>query len=169
MKTSNILIPCGLALLMLSGCQKTSKIDYGKALDMGISLQGKVLQKNSPNILTISLENTSKHKLFVPESSFLLEFTSYSGSIKKTYYLDLSNEKPSITQTPQTRFEIKGKSEITRNIDLKSIVTDSPKDSESGLPVDDYAINLIMNLKPGTHNSKKDEIRSNYIYIQVKS
>jgi hypothetical protein len=168
MKKRMILIPCGIVLFFFSGCQKESKNNYGQALDMGISLQQKVLQKNSTNLLTISLENTSKHKLVVPESSFLLEFTSYSGSIKKTYYLDLSGDTPTISQSPQARLEIKGKGEVTHNINLNSILT-GLNNNDLALPADDYAVNLILNIEPGDQHDRNDKIiRSNYLYVQVQ-
>jgi hypothetical protein len=167
MKKTVIFIQCGIALLMLAGCQKESKIDKERVLDMEISLQEKVLQKSSSNFLTVSLKNTSSDMVTVPESSFLLEFTSYSGSIRKTYYLDISGEALTATKVPQTSFVIKN--EMVRSFDLKNIVTASFTDSELSLPADEYTVNLIMKTKADSRNSKNNkEIRSNYLDIQVK-
>jgi hypothetical protein len=168
MKNLNCFIQCSTVVLFLVGCQSKSAVDYSQALDMNISLQQKILQNSSSNILTISLENTSAHMLFVPEASLMLEFTSYSGSVKKTFNLDLSGDEASQAQLRYERLGIKGKGEITRNIDLKKVIANST-DEDIVLPADDYAVNLVLKLKPGSGSQKNEElIRSNYLYLQVE-
>jgi hypothetical protein len=168
MKIYNRVIQCGIVLLVLAGCQNKSKVDFSKALDMNISLQEKTFQNNSSNILTISLENNSKHLLVVPEAKLMLEFTSYSGSIKKTYNLELSGNSLDISPLPNERLGIKGNGEITRNVDLKNVLAGS-SDLSSILPADDYAVNLVLKLNSGSSNPKSEKlIRSNYLYVQVE-
>lgn len=169
MKKCIILLFGAAMLLTIGGCQKDPKIDIVQALDMNISIEGDVLQESTPNFLTLTVENTSEDKVILSESSFMLEFTSYSGSIKKTFYIDPSEDVFSTQVLPQARLEIKGNSVLSRKIDLGKIMVCSPVGNEITLPIDDYTVNLIINVNPDPKMTKNNQIiRSNYADIQVR-
>jgi hypothetical protein len=169
MKKSIILATSALVILALTSCQKVPKIDLGQVLDLNISLESNVLQKSNSNMLTLTVENTSSEKVILPNSSFLLEFTSYSGSMRKTIYVDPFKDVISTEALAQSGLEIKGNSLLSGEIDLGKILADTIKGEQSLLPSDDYTINLIINMKPELNVTRSSEIiRSNYADIQVK-
>jgi hypothetical protein len=167
MKTN--LIQLGIVLIFISGCKKDSKIDFERVIDMDITLQEKVFHEDSPNILTIQVSNTSDKKIVVPEGSFVLEFTSYSGSIRKTYFLDLSGDSPVLSEASPAPIEIQGNTGLTKSIDLRKLLTEVASVYGSELPVDDYTLNLLLDIKNDSPDSKNTQvIRSNYVDLQVE-
>jgi hypothetical protein len=162
-----VLIYLGTALILISSCKNESTIELDRVLDMDIALQERVLQEGSENLLTIMVANTSDKKIRIPEGTFILEFTSYSGSIKKSYTLDFTGK--SAPEKFGQALEIKGKEGFTQSINLQSILDQALTESESMLPVDEYTVNLILDVNSNSRNSKQSEkVRSNYLDLQVK-
>jgi hypothetical protein len=167
MKKNVVITQVSLLLLLMVGCQKESKLGYGQVLDVNISLQEDELYKNASNMLTVSLKNRSEDMVSLSQSSFILEFTSYSGSVRKSYPLDISSETIAASEVKTSSILIKN--EFVRSFDLKKIVDDSQNESKFSLPADDYTVNLIMSIKPGSRSAKNEKvIRSNYLDVQVK-
>jgi hypothetical protein len=169
MKKSIVLVMGALFILALNSCQKVPKADFGQVLAMNISLEKDVLQKSNSNILTLTVENTSNNKIIIPNSTFILEFTSYSGSIRKNFYIDPFNGAVSNEILQKTGLEIKGNSALLGEIDLSKILFNSQAGEQVILPSDDYTVNLIINFKPELNIAESNEIiRSNYTDLQVE-
>jgi hypothetical protein len=127
-KMKAVLVYLGAVMILISSCKKESNLDLERVLDMDIALQEKVLHAGSENLLTIMVANTSNKKIRIPEGSFILEFTSYSGSIKKTYAVDFEGHTDQ--EYPVQPVEIKGKAGFTQSIDLQSILAKAAEEDE---------------------------------------
>ncbi len=168
MKKCVVFISVIVVLITIAGCTKTPEMTTGRKLNMNISLNENVLKKDSPAILTLTMENSSAEKLVLPESLFMIEFTSYSGSIKKTFYIDPFGDIFSTEKLPYSSFEMEGNSKLSGRIDLGKIVFSSVGEDSMLLPNDDYTVNLIISARPDpTIEMNNGMIRSNYADIQI--
>jgi hypothetical protein len=169
MKKNFILITGAMVILSMASCQKVSEIDFENVLNLNISMEKNDLQPGNSNILTLTIENTSAKKVKLPESAFLIEFTSYSGSIRKIFYFDPFEEKISSEILSQDIIQIKAKSVFTKEIDLSKVLYELTPSEQALLPEDEYTVNLIINLEPKmTTLGNKEIIRSNYADINIK-
>lgn len=154
-------------VVLFQSCNTEQRTDLDRALDIKISLENKQLNEGTPNILTLKMENTSDHILTVPDNDLIIEFTSFSGSIKRIIPLrQIANGNSDLALLSGLKIKPGDKKIIS--IDLGSVVFNRLQNSDNALPADDYTINIFLSREPKKRDIKyADNIRSNYVDVLI--
>ena len=165
MKT-RILFFIGVVILSQS-CDKGQRVTLDRALDIAISLENKQLTEGMPNFLTLKMENTSDRTVKVPNSDLVIEFTSFSGSIKRVIPLrDIVNGTSDMERI--TGLKLKPREEKDIRIELGNLIYGKLQKTDNKLPADDYTINVFLTADKDLQDLRyADNIRSNYIDIYI--
>jgi len=166
MRTYKIVIVFGIAAMFLS-CSRGPIVDLEKSIDLDIRLENKHLNEGQPNILTVVLENVSDRSVKVPDKEMVLEFTSYSGSVRRIIPLrELSNDMSGLENIIGLKLkpgEIK-----TVEFELGEIVYGALGSTGNSLPSDDYTVNVFMAVDKNLQKIRYAEnLRSNYVDVYI--
>jgi hypothetical protein len=154
-------------VVLFQCCKNEQRVDLDRALDITISLESKQLTRGTPNHLTLRMENTSERVVKVPDSDLIIEFTSYSGSIKQVFPLhEISNGSADLNSL--SNFNLKPKEERSAKIELGNLVYGTLVSSDVHLPADDYTINIFLPPVSSKQYMKlANNIRSNYVDLVI--
>lgn len=154
-------------LVVFQCCTNEQHVDLNRALDIDISLESKQLNEGTPNFLTLKMENTSDHLVKVPDSELVIEFTSYSGSIKRIIPLrEISNGMPDLKSLSGLNLK-PGEAKFIR-VELGDIVFSKLRNTDKKLPADDYTINIFLTTQEEVKDLRyADNIRSNYLDVYI--
>ena len=164
----NMKMPVLLGIVVLfQSCKTEQHVDLGRALDLTITIENNQLSRGIPNFLALEMKNTSDRVVKVPDNELIIEFTSYSGSIKRFVPLrELSNGASDLSSLADLNLK-PGEERIAR-IELGNLVFGTLQNSDRELPADDYTINVYLNTeKCEPEISYADNIRSNYLDVVV--
>ncbi len=165
MKT-RIIFFIGVVVLSQS-CKNEQRVDLDRALDIAISLENKQLTEGVPNLLTLKMENTSDRTVKVPNSDLVIEFTSFSGSVKRVIPLrDIANGTSDLEHL--TSLSLKPGEEKDIRVELGNLVFGKLQNTDNKLPADDYTINVFLTADKDLQDLRyADNIRSNYIDVYI--
>jgi len=165
MKTRIMLI-FGIVVLFQC-CQNEQQVDLDRALDIVLSIENKQLNEGVPNFLTLKMENSSDHVVNVPDSDLIIEFTSYSGSIRRVISLREIVNGTSDLESLSDLSLVPGEEKFIR-VELGDIVFSRLRDTDNKLPADDYTINIFLTPDKESMDMKyADNIRSNYVDVLI--
>lgn len=166
MKTRVLLI-VGIVVLFQC-CQKNEQqVNLDRALDIKLSLESSKLNQREPNYLTIKMQNTSDNSVKVPDSNMIVEFTSYSGSIRRVIPLqEIVNGDSDVSSLSD--LTLKPKEEKLIRIELGNVVFSKLQNTDNQLPADDYTINIFLAPEKDMKEVKyADNVRSNYVDVMI--
>jgi len=154
-------------VVLFQSCKNEQHVDLGRALDITISLESEQLTEGIPNFLSLSMKNTSDCVVKVPDDDLIIEFTSYSGSIKRIIPLrEISNDVSDLTSLSDLNLK-SGEERIAR-IELGNLVFGALQNSDKKLPADDYTINVFLTAETCKQEVKfANNIRSNYLDVSI--
>jgi len=166
MKMTKMMIISG-ALAVFISCTREQVVDLDKSLDLDIKLDSKQLNESQPNFLTLVVENISDRSVRVPEKEMVLEFTSYSGSVRRVIPLrELSNDMSELENIVGLKLEPGEVKSI--EFELGEIVYRELSNSGKSLPSDDYTVNIFMaNSKNLQKIRYAENLRSNYVDVYI--
>ena len=156
--------------LVLPGCQQEQETDLNNTLDLKISVNANKIMINADNYLDLSVENISSKPVKMPDGLLVLEFTSYSGSIREAIALTPEMLEAQPEWEEYRDYILEANEKIDLHIDLGNILFGGEGIDPLHLPTDSYAINAYYtpgNVVDVSLNSGK--VRSNYLYVDIIS
>ena len=166
MKTRVLLI-VGIVVLFQCSQKNEQQVNLDRALDIKLSLESSKLNQGEPNYLTIKMQNTSDNSVKVPDSNMIVEFTSYSGSIRRVIPLqEIVNGDSDVSSLSD--LTLKPKEEKLIRIELGNVVFSKLQNTDNQLPADDYTINIFLAPEKDMKEVKyADNVRSNYVDVMI--
>lgn len=165
---SNMIWLSGLLMLSIAGCQQETKQEPEEALDMNISFADENSSSDLPEYLSVSLVNESKDPVKLPDGLWVMEFTSYSGSVQRMVPLSEEHIKSDPEWSQYKDYILQPGEKLDLRIGLREILLDSPGRLAIGLPADDYTLNAFLTPETQVENLPvATKIRSNYLDLAI--
>ena len=167
MKTRMIMLTAGLALVVMS-CQQEQENTLTTTFDINISFDADQVIYGEDNYLYLTMENISSSPAGIPDGMIVLEFTSYSGSIKRNVPLQAHNIKVEPDWKQYKEYVLQSGEKINLRINLNTIIYGGDGQSPAGIPGDGYAINAYLTAERNMEDlTGVEKLRSNYLYLDI--
>ena len=158
----------GLLMLSITGCQQEKDQELDKALDLNISFEDENSMPDLPEYLSVSLVNDSESPVKLPDGLWVLEFTSYSGSVQRMVPLSEDYIKSDPEWSQYKDYTLQPGEKLDLRIGLRDILLDTPGRLAIGLPADDYTVNAFLTPETQVENLPvATKIRSNYLDLAI--
>ncbi len=158
------------ALLTVQSCKKEDKLEFANILELSISVENTEINIGTPDIMTLTIGNTSNDHVVVSESSFKLILTSEFNNDEEFFYLDIFKDDYSSNWIPQVKMEFEGHKTLTKKFDLEKILWKSINQDENILTDGEYSAQLIIDIRLDPRSKFIDEkIESNSIGIRINN